>query len=266
MFDRFNRDINYLRISVTDRCNLRCKYCMPEEGVHLLRHEDILSFDEIAEFTKVAVANGVSKVRITGGEPLVRKGITTLVKMISGIDGIHDLSMTTNGTLLERYAGELKASGLQRVNISLDTVDSVRFSALTRIGDLNDVFRGIEAAIKEGLLPVKINCVIKESKNEKDAIAVADFCRNKKLEVRYIRQMDLLLGHFMAVDGGTGGLCSCCNRLRLTANGKLKPCLFSNIEIDIREVGFEKALRLAVDIKPEAGSKNEVNAFYNIGG
>ena len=123
MYDRFNRNINYLRISVTDRCNLRCIYCMPEKGIHLLRHEDILSFDEIADFTRVAVANGVTKVRITGGEPLVRKGIVTLVGMISAIKGIKDLSMTTNGVLLKQFAQDLRAAGLQRVNISLDTID-----------------------------------------------------------------------------------------------------------------------------------------------
>jgi cyclic pyranopterin phosphate synthase len=123
VYDRFNRNIDYLRISVTDRCNLRCTYCMPEEGIQLLRHEDILSFDEITSFTKVAVENGVTKVRITGGEPLVRKGITTLVRMISEIKGIKDLSMTTNGVLLKQFANELRAAGLHRVNISLDTVD-----------------------------------------------------------------------------------------------------------------------------------------------
>ena len=127
MLDKFNRTINYLRISVTDRCNLRCRYCMPEEGIELLRHEDILSFDEIAAFTEVAVKHGVNKVRITGGEPLVRKGIATLVRMIAGIDGIADFSMTTNGVLLKDFAEDLKTAGLHRVNISLDTIDPEKF-------------------------------------------------------------------------------------------------------------------------------------------
>ena len=127
MLDRFERNINYLRISVTDRCNLRCTYCMPEEGIQLLRHADILSYDEISNFTKVAVENGVTKVRITGGEPLVRKGVTALVEMISDIDGTVDLSMTTNGVLLKHYARELKSAGLHRVNISLDTIDPEKF-------------------------------------------------------------------------------------------------------------------------------------------
>jgi cyclic pyranopterin phosphate synthase len=266
MLDRFDRDLNYLRISVTDRCNLRCIYCMPEEGIKLFRHEEILNFNEIAGFTKVAVSKGVTKVRITGGEPLVRKGITALVRMISDIKGIKDLSMTTNGILLKQYANELSAAGLQRINISLDTIDPEKFKTITRNGDVNDVLEGIEAAKSAGLFPVKINCVIKESKEEEEARAVTRFCIDNNLEIRYILQMDLVKGHFSTVDGGSGGKCSLCNRLRLTSNGKLKPCLFSNLEFDIRELGFEKAIMLAAELKPECGSKNETDAFYNIGG
>ena len=266
MYDRFNREINYLRISVTDRCNLRCIYCMPEEGIHLLRHEDILSFDEITGFTKVAVKNGVTKVRITGGEPLVRKGITSLVEMIAGIDGINDLSMTTNGTLLKNFASGLRKAGLQRVNISLDTIDPVKFASVTRGGNVNDVFEGIKAAGDAGLLPVKINCVISESENETDAIEVTAFCEKNGLDIRYIRQMDLVKGHFSTVVGGTGGDCARCNRLRLTADGRLKPCLFSDIEFDIRAMGYEEAIKRAIELKPECGSNNLTGKFYNIGG
>jgi cyclic pyranopterin phosphate synthase len=266
VLDRYNRNINYLRISVTDRCNLRCSYCMPEEGIHLLNHKDILSYDEIRDFTKAAVAFGVTKVRITGGEPLVRKGITTLVRMICEISEITDLSMTTNGVLLKQFAADLKSAGLQRINISLDTVDPERFASITRTGNLNDVLDGIQAAKKAGLYPVKINCVIKKSKGEADAREVAQYCKENDLEIRYITQMDLVKGHFSHVEGGIGGNCSLCNRLRLTANGKLKPCLFSNIEYDIRELGFTESLRLALDSKPECGSANETGAFYNIGG
>jgi cyclic pyranopterin phosphate synthase len=266
VLDRYNRNINYLRISVTDRCNLRCSYCMPEEGISLLSHKDILSYDEIRDFTKMAVASGVTKVRITGGEPLVRKGIATLVRMISEIKEISDLSMTTNGVLLKQFADELKSAGLQRINISLDTVDPDKFAALTRTGSIDEVFEGIRAARKAGLDPIKINCVVKKTKDEIEARAVAQFCKDNGLEIRYITQMDLVKGHFSLVEGGTGGNCSLCNRLRLTANGKLKPCLFSNIEYDIRELGFENALRLAIDTKPECGSRNETGAFYNIGG
>jgi len=266
MFDRFNRDLNYLRISVTDRCNLRCTYCMPEEGIRLFNHSEILTYNEIAGFTKVAASKGVTKVRITGGEPLVRKGISALVRMIADIEGITDLSMTTNGTLLKQFARELKAAGLRRVNISLDTIDPLKFKEITRNGNLSDVFEGITAAKEAGLLPVKINCVIRESKEEEDAQSVTKYCKDNNLEIRYIRQMDLVRGHFSVVEGGTGGNCELCNRLRLTSNGKLKPCLFSNLEFDIRELGYERAIQMAVDAKPECGTQNDTGSFYNIGG
>jgi GTP 3',8-cyclase len=239
---------------------------MPEEGIELLRHEDILSFDEIAGFTEVAVKHGVNKVRITGGEPLVRKGIVTLIKMIAGIDGISDLSMTTNGVLLKDHADDLKAAGLHRVNISLDTTDPEKFAYITRGGNVNNVFDGITAAKKAGLVPVKINCVIIKSKDEEDARQIAEFCLNNKLEIRYIHQMDLVNGHFSTVEGGTGGNCSLCSRLRLTANGKLRPCLFNDLEFDIRKQGYEDSIVRAVEFKPECGSINITGKFYNIGG
>jgi len=239
---------------------------MPEEGIKLLGHKDILSFDEITGFTEVAVKQGINKVRITGGEPLVRRGIVTLVRMIAGINGINDLSMTTNGVILKDYAEDLKNAGLQRINISLDTTNPERFAYITRGGNVNDVFEGIAAAKRAGLLPVKINCVIKESHDEEDARQITDFCLKEGLEIRYIRQMDLVNGHFSTVEGGTGGNCSLCNRLRLTANGKLRPCLFNDLELDIRELGYEAAILKAVDLKPECGSKNVTGKFYNIGG
>ncbi len=266
MLDRYNRHINYLRISVTDRCNLRCRYCMPGEGVKLIRHEDILTYDEIAAFTRVAVAAGISKVRITGGEPLVRKGVTELVHMIADIEGVTDLSMTTNGILLAVSAEALAEAGLMRVNVSLDTLDPVKFSYVTRGGDLYSVLRGIEAAQKAGLRPVKINCVIKGTPDEEDARAVAEYCMTGGLEVRFIRQMDLAAGTFSVVHGGSGGHCAKCNRLRLTPEGMLRPCLFSDRRFSIRELGPEEALRQALDAKPEKGTVNHVNGFYNIGG
>jgi cyclic pyranopterin phosphate synthase len=186
--------------------------------------------------------------------------------MVSVIDGISDLSMTTNGVLLKQYADELRSAGLHRVNISLDTIDPVKFTAITRTGNIQDVIEGINAAQKAGLFPVKINCVVKATKEEPDAKAVTRFCQDNGLDIRYIRQMDLVRGHFSVVEGGTGGDCSLCNRLRLTANGKLKPCLFSNAEFDVRELGYENAINLAVETKPECGSKNDTGAFYNIGG
>jgi GTP 3',8-cyclase len=266
VLDRFNRNINYLRISVTDRCNLRCRYCMPEEGVHALRHEDILSYDEIADFTRVAVSLGINKVRLTGGEPLVRKGITTLVGMLSVIDGITDLSMTTNGILLDKFAPLLAEAGLMRVNISLDTTDPEKYSYITRGGDVNDVFRGIEAAQAACLTPVKVNCVIKSTPDEEDAVKVAGYCIRQGVEVRFIRQMDLANGSFSVVHGGSGGNCARCNRLRLTSDGMLKPCLFSDIGFNIRELGAKEAILLALDKKPERGTINNSNSFFNIGG
>ncbi len=266
MYDSYNRKINYLRISVTDRCNLRCTYCMPEEGIKLLRHEDILSYNEIRDFTAFAVSEGINKVRITGGEPLVRKNVVALVEMLAAIKGLSDLSMTTNGILLKEYAADLKEAGLMRINISLDTLDPGKFKSITRTGNINDVIEGIIAARETGLYPIKINCVIENSRNEPDALAVNRFCQENGLELRYIRQMDLVKGHFYTVEGGTGGNCSICNRLRLTANGRLKPCLFSNLEYNIRELGYKKALAQALEHKPKCGTVNSTGAFYNIGG
>lgn len=266
MYDRFNREINYLRISVTDRCNLRCSYCMPEEGVKLIDHSEILSFDEITAFVSEAVAAGIDKVRITGGEPLVRRGIVDLVRMIASVEGIRDLSMTTNGTLLSKYADDLAAAGLDRVNVSLDTLDPDRYRLLTRGGALSDALEGIDAAVRAGLTPVKINCVVKESSREIGATGVTQFGLDKGLEVRYIRQMDLAMGDFGVVEGGDGGNCSICNRLRLTANGKVKPCLFSDLEFDVRELGAARAIAMAVNQKPACGSTNYTGEFYNLGG
>ena len=166
MIDPFDRHVSYVRVSVTDRCNFRCTYCMPAEGVIQLNHKDILSFDEIIATVKYGVSKGINKVRLTGGEPLVRKGIVNLVQLISEIKGINDLAMTTNGVHLTQYAKELKQAGLMRVNISLDTLNPDKFKQITRIGNLNDVLLGIEAAKNAGLNPIKINCVIKQSKNE----------------------------------------------------------------------------------------------------
>lgn len=266
MLDRFNRNINYLRISVTDRCNLRCTYCMPEDGIKLLRHSDILTYDEITAFTREAVSMGITKVRLTGGEPLVRRGITTLVRMLAEIEGITDLSMTTNGTMMRSYAKELADAGLMRVNVSLDTIDQEKYIRLTRGGNLDDVLDGIRAAQSAGLRPVKINCVIKTTPDEKDARMVAEFCMREGLEVRFIREMDLAGGTFSVVHGGTGGHCARCNRLRLTPDGMVRPCLFSDMAYNLRELGSKEALRLALVNKPERGTTNCTNGFYNIGG
>ena len=266
MYDRYNRHINYLRISVTDRCNLRCRYCMPEEGVRLMSHSDILSFEEIAEVVRVAVDKGIDKIRITGGEPLVRNEIVKLIAMISSINGVKDLGMTTNGIFLEKYAHALKDAGLQRVNVSLDTMDAEKYNRITRGGDINAVLRGVQAAKEAGLHPIKINCVVFKSSNEEDAVDVKKYAEQNNLHVRFIRQMDLESGEFSVVEGGTGGNCKLCNRLRLTANGMVKPCLFDEQEFSVRELGAEKALLSALNSKPLSGCINSKGSFFNIGG
>jgi len=266
MLDCYKRKINYLRVSVTDRCNLRCTYCMPAEGVQLLPHNEILSFDEIIDVIKYGVAHGIDKVRITGGEPLVRRGIVDLIAMISQIEGIKDLAMTTNGVFLVKYAEDLAKAGLHRVNVSLDTLDADKFHSITRVGNLQDVLNGIEAAQKAGLTPIKLNCVIKKLSTEPDAQMVAQFAKDNDLQVRFIPQMDLEKGDFGIVQGGEGGNCAICNRLRLTADGMLKPCLFSDIAYSVRELGIEEAYNLALKNKPLSGHKNKTGKFYNIGG
>ncbi len=266
MLDRYNRRINYLRVSVTDRCNLRCRYCMPCGDFVMLRHEDILRFNEIVDVVREGVAMGIDKVRITGGEPLVRRDIVKLTGMLASVDGINDLAMTTNGVLLERFAGPLRQAGLMRVNVSLDTMDRARFSELTSGGCIDDVIRGIEAAVSAGLGPVKINCVVNGPADTNDVKSVRQFADANGLQIRLIRQMDLDGGEFSVVEGGEGGDCPLCNRLRLTASGKLKPCLFSDIAFDVRALGARDALHAALMNKPEHGTACSTDHFYNIGG
>ena len=282
--DSFSRPINYLRVSVTDRCNLRCVYCMPAGGVPPLQHTDVLRYEEIARVVRAAAALGVNKVRLTGGEPLVRRNLPDLVRLIAAVPGIDDISLTTNGILLPRYADELAAAGLRRVNVSLDSLRSERFRAMTRCGDLADVWAGIAAAGQAGLTPIKLNTVVIRGLNDDE---VADFARltvTRPLHVRFIEVMPLGANKHWAGDGyvpmsevrarieaalgpleavgeddpvigngparyyrlpgapGTVGLispvsehfCFHCNRLRLTADGKLRPCLLSDEEIDLR--------------------------------
>lgn len=266
MKDQFDRTIHYLRISVTDKCNLRCHYCMPEEGVKLLRHEDVLSLEEIAEFTRVAVEMGVNKVRLTGGEPLVRKGIVTLVEKLSKIEGIRDLAMTTNGVFLDKFAKPLKDAGLQRLNVSLDTLDPDRYRKITRGGDVATVLNGLEIARKTGFSPIKINTVVNHDKREPDVKLVKAYADKNGFQIRYISRMDLTKGEFWAVSGGDGGVCSKCNRLRLTSNGMVKPCLFSDIGYNVRELGAREAILQAVHTKPEKGAESQTNTFYAVGG
>ena len=266
MYDRFNRRINYLRVSITDRCNLRCTYCMPAEGVKLLNHKDILSFEEIVEVIREAVTLGITKVRITGGEPLVRKGVVALIAKISAINGIMDFGLTTNGVLLSVFATDLANAGLHRINISLDTLDPLKFRDITREGNIQKVFEGIEAAKIAGLTPVKIICVVRNSSDEPDAKAVMEFCLKNGLEARFIHEMNLADGCFTIVENGHGGDCVNCNRLRITANGMIRPCLFNDIQFNTRKLGIREALEKAVALKPAKGSVNITGRFNNIGG
>jgi GTP 3',8-cyclase len=266
MYDRFDRHINYLRISVTDRCNLRCTYCMPAEGIQLLRHEDILTFDEITEVARIAVEMGVTKIRITGGEPLVRRGIVDLVKMIASIPGVDDLSMTTNGIMLDKFAFPLKEAGLHRINVSLDTLDPLKYREITRGGNIDSVLEGLKQAKAAGLEPIKVNCVTGEMTDDNDILMVRRFCEENGYKVRFIRQMDLATGEFYVVEGGDGGKCNICNRLRLTSNGMVKPCLFNATGFNTRELGAREALQQALNNKPRCGTFNEEEGFSRIGG
>jgi GTP 3',8-cyclase len=266
MIDRFGRTIDYLRVSVTDRCNLRCGYCMPPDGVAMLPPEEILTFEEIAGVARAAVALGITRVRLTGGEPLVRRDIEVLVALLARIEGLTDLAMTTNGTLLERHAASLAAAGLGRVNVSLDAIDPARYAVITNGGSVSRVLAGIDAARRAGLTPIKLNCVVAESSEEPDARAVAGFAAAEGLEVRFIRQMDLAAGRFAMVHGGTGGDCPRCNRLRLSSDGQIRPCLFSDQGFSVRLLGADEALRRAVAEKPAAGTACTNQPIHIIGG
>ena len=239
---------------------------MPPEGIKLLSHDDILSFYEIVAVVKTAVLLGISKIRITGGEPLVRKGIVDLVREIAAIEGIKDLAMTTNGILLEKFAADLKNAGLMRINVSLDTLDPDEYFKITRGGNINDVFKGLEAAQKIGFDPIKLNAVIFNQNDIEKKNKLKEFAKKNGYQIRFISQMDLRSGKFSIVEGVSGGDCASCNRLRLTADGFIKPCLFSDIAFSVIKLGAEKAIISAISNKPEKGIVCFNNNFYNIGG
>lgn len=268
MYDLYNRKINYLRISVTDRCNLRCLYCMPEKGIPKITHSEVLDFEEIVRIAEIASKHGITKIRLTGGEPLVRKNITELVAHLSRIKGIEDLSMTTNGVLLPVYAKELKNAGLKRLNISLDTLDPDKYRKLTRNGKLEQALEGIEAALSYGFAPVKINMVLNDLTKENDIKQIREYTAKLGLKLRFIREMDREKGKFYPVEGGDGGHCQLCNRLRLSSNGYFYPCLFSDNKYSVREYGIERALLMALENKPESGKGIGIglNKMYSIGG
>ena len=302
--DSFQRPINYLRISVTDRCNLRCIYCTPSGGVRLLPHGGILTYEEIYTVAQAAAELGVNKVRLTGGEPLVRAGLTELIQMLAQIDAIDDISLTTNGILLGGYAAELKQAGLRRVNVSLDTLKQDKFELITRNGDnLGEVQKGIEVARSVGLNPVKLNMVVMAGINDDELLDFAAKTIAEEWHVRFIELMPFAgegttaprfisasemrqrleqLGglepclpsvgngpakyfRFAHAKGTIGFIapisehfCFHCNRLRLTADGKLRPCLLSEYEIDLKQplrsgislAGLKQLIEEAVANKP----------------
>ncbi|MBN9122036.1 MAG: GTP 3',8-cyclase MoaA [Planctomycetes bacterium] len=308
--DRFGRVHNNLRISVTDRCNLRCTYCMPEDVTFRDRSE-LLTFEEIAAFVRVAATLGVDKVRLTGGEPLVRKDLHKLVRMLVAIPGIRDVGLTTNGVLLAEQAGVLFDAGLRRLNVSLDTLDPERFQRLTRRTGVEKVLAGLAAAKRAGFDPIKVNAVAIRGFAEHDVVPLARYCRDNGFELRFIEYMPIgaeqwerdkvFFAHeilerigrevgalrpanhdpsapaqdYTYTDGGgTVGViasvsrpfCANCNRLRLTADGKLRNCLFALDETDVKgllrapvihDEAIAEALRRSVWAKWEG---HEINA------
>lgn len=304
MVDQFGREITYLRISVTELCNLRCRYCMPMEGVCKKAHDEMLTEDELVQAVEVAAALGIRKVRVTGGEPLVKKNIVSICRRIAAVPGIEELCMTTNGVMLPELARPLREAGLQRVNISLDTLDAEKYTYITRIGRLEDAIAGIEAALAAGFEKVKINAVLIGSFNDDEIPALAELTRQYPVDVRFIEMMpmynsgdfdkDSFLPHTKVLevmpelvpvspDGGVAKLytlpgargrvglispinahfCAECNRLRLTADGKLKPCLHSAAEYSIKgldRAGMRAVMESTIYQKPKwHGELNAVN-------
>jgi GTP 3',8-cyclase len=301
--DSFERKIDYLRLSVTDRCNLRCTYCMPENGVPKLGHDDILRYEEIISLADIVTGMGISKIRITGGEPLVRKNILTLCKNISQLPGLKSLSITTNGVLLSRFAEGLLEAGIKRINISLDTLKPERFAAITRHDSFTQVWEGIQAAYKAGISPIKLNAVVLHGINDDEIEDLARLTFQFPFHVRFIEFMPFLQGDYdrkfvpaseilerirrvaplVQSDNGqsngpalhyrfegapgkigiispiSGHFCPSCNRLRITADGKLRTCLFSTEETDLRQAlrqgvlndRIVEIIRNAISKKPE---------------
>jgi cyclic pyranopterin phosphate synthase len=268
MYDRFNRQITYLRISVTDRCNLRCTYCMPEQGVEPKCHRDILSYEKMVDVAREAIALGIKKIRLTGGEPLVRKGVLFLVEQLKKLPGLEELTLTTNGVLLDKMAGPLKQAGIDRINISLDTLDPEKYKRLTRIGDIKHVLRGIDATIEAGFQNTKINMVLIPGFNDDEVESMQAFCREKGFVLQRINHYSLV--NIDSIDRNYTAErpleCSECNRIRLTADGKLKPCLFSDLEIPLDFDNLGESLIKAIQSKPESGTCNFTRQNWQIGG
>lgn len=293
MTDRYGRKIKYLRLSVTDLCNLRCIYCMPQDGVVKKPHTDILSIEELTEIADASYQLGIKKIRLTGGEPLLRKGILTLCENIRHISAEIELAITTNGILLPRMAKDLKKAGVNRLNISLDTLNPDTYKAITRLGDLQDALDGIQAAQDAGFTDIKINTVLLGGINDGDIRELIALTKGAPIQLRFIELMPLGVAKSwdssrflpvsqievylrsradMTVDGvarvyrlpgfrGSVGLisplsnsfCTSCDKIRVTADGKLKPCLHSDTEIDLRGLrgeALKRAMRDGITQKP----------------
>jgi len=215
---------------------------------------------------KTAVDLGITKFRLTGGEPLVRPGIVQLVEMLTSISGVDEIAMTTNGVGLRKTAKDLKKAGLHRVNISLDTLDPVKFKQMTRGGKLEDVLLGVEAAFKAALIPVKLNIVVSPDEGETDALMVEAYARKHGYISRRINKMDIRNGIFSVVENSDRGDCRVCNRLRLTSNGYIRSCLLADLMFNVRELGAEEAFRQAAAYKPESGCGTRTAYMGRIGG
>lgn len=294
MKDNFGREITYLRLSVTERCNLRCRYCMPEEGVCKKSHAEMLTEDEMIQAVEAAAALGIWKLRVTGGEPLVKKNILSICRRAAAVEGIKEVCLTTNGTLLPQLAQPLREAGVDRLNISLDTLNPEKYAHITRRGKLDDALRGIEAAFDAGFERLKINAVLIGGFNDDEIVDLAKLTVRYPVDVRFIELMPMTdseefgprayvpgkavlealpEAESVDADGGVAALyqlpgaqgkiglisavsqhfCASCNRIRLTADGKLKPCLHSAQEYSIKGLGYDgmlETMRQAIEAKP----------------
>ena len=294
MVDTYGREICYLRLSVTDRCNLRCRYCMPEDGICKKSHLEMLTEDEMIMAVQAAASLGIRKLRLTGGEPLVKKNILSICERSAAIEGINEVCMTTNGVLLPQMAKDLKNAGVDRLNISLDTLNPDKYAYITRIGTLDQAMRGIEAALEAGFHRLKINAVLIGGFNDDEIPALAELSRRYPADVRFIELMPMTeneefgqqayvpgsavltalpqlmqteqndgvaqLYHLPDAQGNIGLIsavsshfCATCSRIRLTADGKLKPCLHSNQEYSIKGLdynGMRRELERVILAKP----------------
>jgi len=266
MFDRFDRKITYLRISVTDRCNLRCTYCAGVKDFIPKKHSNLLTYEQIRDIVKEASDMGITKIRLTGGEPLIRKNIETLVRYISEIEAIKEVTMTTNGALLADKAFLLKQSGLDRLNISLDSLDPERYARITGGGDISSVLKGIEAAFNAGFKNSKINMVVIPDLNTNEIDRMRIFCRSRGLDLQLIRQFSLSENKSSIQGYDRPPQCAECNKIRLLADGVIKPCLLTDIEIYVDMDDIKGSLRQAVMLKPERGGVCENRTMQQIGG